>query len=318
METNSTFKGILENLEVQPNGKYDCLVPVSGGKDGIYVLDYLKKNTNLRLLAFHIDNFYVAEEARKNIFDVCDKLNIDVLIYRPAGRDTCLFNRHLLEKMGEICIFCEYLVTVLPLTYALDMGIPNVAYGLAPNQLLSKGIAQGYGRLDLETYLNYIGYYRELFRHIFADNDNIEIENTINNWFTANTSYSKFPSILFPFYFTGYDAIEIENTVTRDLGWHRSGQVGGTSSNCTINKLHIYLKRKVYGDDFYLNKLENKLGNKEVNEDVVKHALQDCDFSCFKQFLSDMDINCGEEELVNKIKNYKKTDLLNRESNISI
>ena len=50
--------------EENRNSKYDIMVPFSGGKDGSFLLWLLSKYTNLKVLAFHIDNWYMKSVKR--------------------------------------------------------------------------------------------------------------------------------------------------------------------------------------------------------------------------------------------------------------
>lgn len=62
------------------SGQYDCLIGVSGGVDSTYVA-YLVKQLGLRPLAVHFDNGWNSELAVKNIENVLQKLDIDLVTY---------------------------------------------------------------------------------------------------------------------------------------------------------------------------------------------------------------------------------------------
>jgi glucosamine--fructose-6-phosphate aminotransferase (isomerizing) len=44
---------------------YDCLVPISGGRDSCYTLYKISKNFGCNVLAFHYDNGFVHPNAKK-------------------------------------------------------------------------------------------------------------------------------------------------------------------------------------------------------------------------------------------------------------
>ena len=46
---------------------YDCMVPVSGGKDSMYVLYVCSKIYNMKVLAFNYDNGFQSPGAVKNM-----------------------------------------------------------------------------------------------------------------------------------------------------------------------------------------------------------------------------------------------------------
>jgi N-acetyl sugar amidotransferase len=62
------------------NGKYDCVIGVSGGVDSTYTA-YMVVKLGLRPLAVHLDNGWDSELAVKNIEHILKKLNIDLFTY---------------------------------------------------------------------------------------------------------------------------------------------------------------------------------------------------------------------------------------------
>jgi N-acetyl sugar amidotransferase len=78
---NQEFKALIEKIKQDGRGnEYDCLVGVSGGVDSTYVA-YLAKIQGLRPLAVHFDNGWDSELAVKNIQQVLNRLNIDLVTY---------------------------------------------------------------------------------------------------------------------------------------------------------------------------------------------------------------------------------------------
>ncbi|GAB2495584.1 hypothetical protein [Algoriphagus taiwanensis] len=76
----------IENLKalVDPyrrkNGKPDCIVPFSGGRDSTYSLHLIKKELGLNPIAFTYDWGMVTDLARRNIARVCGKLGVENII----------------------------------------------------------------------------------------------------------------------------------------------------------------------------------------------------------------------------------------------
>jgi glutamine---fructose-6-phosphate transaminase (isomerizing) len=76
----------VENLRtlVEPyrrtNGKHDCIVPLSGGRDSTFSLHFLKKEIGLSPLAYTYDWGMVTDLARRNIARICGKLGIEHII----------------------------------------------------------------------------------------------------------------------------------------------------------------------------------------------------------------------------------------------
>ncbi|MCP4545721.1 MAG: hypothetical protein GY835_04530 [bacterium] len=80
----AAFRELLADHPAQ--GKYDCLVPVSGGRDSSYVLLQLVKKYKLRVLVYNYDNGFVEKTARDNVERMAKKLGVDV-IFRKSRSD---------------------------------------------------------------------------------------------------------------------------------------------------------------------------------------------------------------------------------------
>ena len=62
------------------DGRPDCIVPFSGGRDSTYSLHIIKKELNLNPIAFTYDWGMVTDLARRNIARVCGKLGVENII----------------------------------------------------------------------------------------------------------------------------------------------------------------------------------------------------------------------------------------------
>lgn len=62
------------------DGKPDCIVPFSGGRDSTYSLHIVKKELGLNPIAFTYDWGMVTDLARRNIAKVCGKLGVENIV----------------------------------------------------------------------------------------------------------------------------------------------------------------------------------------------------------------------------------------------
>jgi hypothetical protein len=62
--------------------KYDCVIGVSGGRDSSYTLLKLAKDYKLRVLAVNYENPYTDPQAKINIDNAAEALNIDVVSFK--------------------------------------------------------------------------------------------------------------------------------------------------------------------------------------------------------------------------------------------
>lgn len=70
---------------VKHKGKYDCVVPLSGGKDSTHILFYAKRKMDLKPIAVNYDSGFQSETARRNVRITCKALNIPLHIKGPKA-----------------------------------------------------------------------------------------------------------------------------------------------------------------------------------------------------------------------------------------
>ncbi|MBN2336457.1 hypothetical protein JXL21_12945 [Candidatus Bathyarchaeota archaeon] len=56
---------------------YDCIAPISGGRDSAFVLHQLAKEYDMRVLALTVDSGFITDEALRNIEQVTNELSVD-------------------------------------------------------------------------------------------------------------------------------------------------------------------------------------------------------------------------------------------------
>lgn len=73
----------LQKLLIKSNKKdtnYDCIVPLSGGRDSCYLLHYLVKELHLKPIAYTYDWGMVTDLARRNIQRMCSELEVEHIL----------------------------------------------------------------------------------------------------------------------------------------------------------------------------------------------------------------------------------------------
>jgi hypothetical protein len=85
---------------------YDCVIPISGGKDSVYALYYAKKNLGLNCLAVTFDNGFLSQSAKLNIQNACQKLKTDHIYYGLNTPFLMQLYRYLFLKSGFFCPIC--------------------------------------------------------------------------------------------------------------------------------------------------------------------------------------------------------------------
>ncbi|MFH1766565.1 MAG: ATPase, partial [Patescibacteria group bacterium] len=67
---------------IKEENEYDCIVPLSGGRDSTYILYMAKAIYNLKVLAVSYDNEFRIGQALINMQNACQRLNVDFISVR--------------------------------------------------------------------------------------------------------------------------------------------------------------------------------------------------------------------------------------------
>ena len=125
---------------------YDCIIPLSGGRDSTYVLYYAKKVYGLKVLAVNYDNEVRSEQAIINMKNACNKLGVDFLTIRSKRDIVTKFLRDILRvtiPMGpdvlvtNICRACNYGIKSAVFRAAEKEEVPIILWGRSSNEQLA-------------------------------------------------------------------------------------------------------------------------------------------------------------------------------------
>ncbi|MBE9028849.1 amino acid adenylation domain-containing protein [filamentous cyanobacterium LEGE 11480] len=137
----------LDAARQRKQGKYDCMMLLSGGKDSTYALAQLV-DMGFEVFAFTLDNGYISEEAKANIRRVVKTLNVDHQFgSTPAMNEIFVdsLNRHC-----NVCNGCFKTIYTLSMKLAYERGIPCIVTGLSRGQFFET-------RLTEEWFTNLFG-----------------------------------------------------------------------------------------------------------------------------------------------------------------
>jgi hypothetical protein len=121
------FRAILQ--KTRGKGKYDCLIPLSGGKESSYILYVLVKEYDLKPLAFNFNNGFQHSQAMQNIENLVNKLGVDLVIYKPDPHMLYQLFRAFLVRAGEFCTPCNMLIDATGYRIAQENDIQAVMSG---------------------------------------------------------------------------------------------------------------------------------------------------------------------------------------------
>lgn len=244
-------------------GEYDCLVPLSGGKDSIYLLYRLKVEYKLKVLAFTVD-VNIPKLAWENIRRALAQLNIDHITYSPSHEFYEKTFRYLLrnqEARGAVYTI-SYVYAPLfegdAIKLAMEKGIPLVLAGYSP------------GQPEPERMLY------EFSRQLICDTDWTPPDMVSCGEFSADDlgrfynpkNYppeTQFPRYLAPFHAWSYNQEEVMRKVVEKGLVATSKHANPIHSNYPINWLLMYSDLRAFGYNPYAPEFSSLIRHGKAN-----------------------------------------------------
>ena len=123
---------ILEETKVKKRGEYDALVPLSGGKDSMYILYLAIKVYKLKVLTMTYDNGFTSQLAIDNMEMAVKKMNVQHVVCKPDNEVLKRIYKNMLLRSGDICGACGIAIKTSMFKVANDYGIPMILLGTSP------------------------------------------------------------------------------------------------------------------------------------------------------------------------------------------
>lgn len=124
------FESLVEEIKsTGTRGNFDCLIPVSGGKDSYYQTHVMAKEYGLKpLLVTYHGNNYLPEgdynrDRMRHVFDA------DHVVYGPSVETLKKLNRLCFRKMGDMNWHAHCGIFTTPIIFAVKFQIPLVIWG---------------------------------------------------------------------------------------------------------------------------------------------------------------------------------------------
>ena len=124
---------------------YDCIIPVSGGKDSTYQAYFMKKVCGMNPLCICFETTYVTEIGQKNL-DNISKLGIDVIHFK---KDYNVYKKMVIEgfkRVGDEMWPNHLGIFTIPVMFAVKFNIPLIVWG--------ENSQQEYGGPNIESVKN--------------------------------------------------------------------------------------------------------------------------------------------------------------------
>lgn len=232
---------------VSSHEKYDCIVPISGGRDSTYILFWAVKEFGLKPLAVHFDNGFHTEQGRRNLLNATSILGVELVSKKPDG--------NLMEKlvsgginlgyahghpamMGDMmCTGCGYAHRAFVKEISVQRDIPLILWGDETT--------------ESSTVMNWEGWRLNLREKVFSRGIFSRIK-----W---NYYLKKLKSEVGPdsggstvdvhvFDYIVWDRKKILKTIKSELSWEKQkDSVSSWRTDCKLSSIGDVLLKKTFG-----------------------------------------------------------------------
>ena len=129
VEREQELRRILDKAKAQAGNNYDCIIPISGGKDSMFQLYVLVKVYGLKPLAVTFSHNWYSETGWYNLQNALKEFNVDHIMFTPNRDLVNRIARRSLSGIGDACWHCHAGVGAFPLQAAVRFNIPLLIWG---------------------------------------------------------------------------------------------------------------------------------------------------------------------------------------------
>lgn len=130
------------------NSSYDCIIPVSGGKDSTFQVWYLKKYFDIKPLLVSFNHCFNTKAGNENLKNLVEKSGFDHIRFTAGIDSVRKISRYMLRKVGDLTWHYHAGIRTYPMKVAVEKKIPLVIWG-------EHGYAQLTGLISFNEFVEY-------------------------------------------------------------------------------------------------------------------------------------------------------------------
>ena len=142
-ERERDLRKTLDAAKASAGNNYDCIIPISGGKDSTFQLHVLTKIYGMKPLAVTFSHNWYSETGWYNLQNSLEQFNVDHIMFTPNRSVVNRIAKHSLAGIGDSCWHCHAGVGAFPLQAAVRFNIPLLVWG--------ESIAESSGRASYKN-----------------------------------------------------------------------------------------------------------------------------------------------------------------------
>lgn len=282
------FRRLLADREPSASG-YDCVVPLSGGRDSTYVLYLVKRVYGLNPLAVNFDNEFRNPQAIKNIERACRTLGVDLSVVQSKqnlGTKIVQSNVKTAVPLGlaymatSFCRACAYGYHSAVWGEAQKHGIPLILWGASAAESTAQIRTRAFqGMLPSR--------WNKVLEPDFYKTEYYCLRQRLESPVAGNSPFSRHPPALRNpaireiqvFDYIPWERQKIKETIMRELGWAKpAGHVTSWRTDCTLHEIVNFFFAKTVGCTVdgvgYCNMINTRQMTREEALEQEEQALQ--------------------------------------------
>ena len=127
-ERKKQLLDLFKNYEKKGNQLYDCIIPVSGGKDSFFQAHIIKElGFNALLVTYNANNY--SDTGLKNVQKMREVFGFDHIFFTPAVETLKKLNRLGMLVMGDMNWHAHLGIFTYPIKVAVEKNIPLIIWG---------------------------------------------------------------------------------------------------------------------------------------------------------------------------------------------
>ncbi|MBE9489374.1 MAG: hypothetical protein IMY67_03690 [Bacteroidetes bacterium] len=268
------------------NNNYDCILALSGGRDSTYLLYYIRKVLNLRVLSYSVDNGFIPYQTKQNLKNMADILNVKLVIEKNENLSKCI-KHHFLSfihkpsapMIGLLCTGCRLMVTMFD-DFVERSKVPVIISGGNPMDTTTSFktliMAQNPNILKENSLL--LGYLFEAIKNPRWLLNYTCFVTQFKEYYFHFRPQKKFKNILdiAPYYdYIKWDEKKVVSTIKNELGWEENMDAQSSwRGDCDIALLKLYLYKKMLGFNDRDEALSYLIRDGQISRDEALERLE--------------------------------------------
>ncbi len=129
VQREKILRKLLDEAKSKAGNNYDCILPISGGKDSIFQMHVLVNVYGMKPLAVTFSHNWYSQTGWYNLINSLEKFNVDHIMFTPNRSLVNRIAKRSLEGIGDACWHCHSGLGAFPLQVAVRFNIPLLIWG---------------------------------------------------------------------------------------------------------------------------------------------------------------------------------------------